>query len=99
MANLGKLFSPRPQWFAGSIPAAGLTNYYFYWKGLKMKYSGAFEELRTQMDFSRNFYTLSLSEQGIVHETAKQHGYRKPKNANGSLARYFFALLKRRFTN
>ena len=32
-----------------------------------------------------------------LSELAKDSGYRKPKNANGSTARYFFNLLQRRY--
>ena len=49
--------------------------------------------------FDLDFHQQSLSSQGLLHDLAKDNGYRRPKNANGSLARYFFALLNRRYGN
>jgi len=40
---------------------------------------------------TRDFHTLSFGEQSELAELAKQCGYRKPRNANGSRARYFAA--------
>jgi len=37
------------------------------------------------------FHTLSFGEQGELADLAKQCRYRKPRNANGSTARYFAA--------
>ncbi len=46
--------------------------------------------------FREDFHTLDgLKVQAILDE-AKAHGYRRPKNANGSTARYFFEAVKRR---
>lgn len=42
-----------------------------------------------------NYYTLRFSDQDMLADTAKIVGYRKPKNANGSLSRYFFEYLKK----
>ena len=61
-------------------------------------YTQAYNQLSNDgIKFSNDFFQLSSSSQGIIHDTAKNFGYRKPKDANGSLARYFFALLKRRY--
>lgn len=43
----------------------------------------------------KDFCTLSSSEVGRVLEAADAWKYRKPKNANGSRGRYFYALLNR----
>lgn len=42
-----------------------------------------------------DFHALRSEQvEGILH-WAKAYGYREPKNANGSKARYFFAMLQR----
>lgn len=46
-----------------------------------------------------DFYTLSSIQVDRVLTWAKAYGYRKPKNANGSTARYFFYLLQRHAIN
>jgi len=43
----------------------------------------------------KDFYQLSSSEVERVLAAADEHKYRKPRNANGSRARYFFAALQR----
>lgn len=43
-----------------------------------------------------NFFTLSASKVTELLEVADAVGYRKPRNANGSRGRYFFAHLQRR---
>jgi hypothetical protein len=50
------------------------------------------------IDIHANFHTLSSSQVGVIVELAKDCGYRKPKNANGSTGRYYFAALKRATT-
>lgn len=42
-----------------------------------------------------NFYALPASKVDALLEVADAVGYRKPKNANGSRGRYFFAKLQR----
>lgn len=42
-----------------------------------------------------NFHTLSSAQVERLQDAAKQYRYSKPKNANGSTARYFFAMLQR----
>jgi len=42
-----------------------------------------------------DFYTLSSAEVEKLLEQADREKYRKPKNANGSRARYFYAKLER----
>jgi hypothetical protein len=43
-----------------------------------------------------NFFTVPTSKIGALLEVADAVGYRKPRNANGSRGRYFFAYLKRK---
>jgi len=47
------------------------------------------------IDLRRDFFTLSAGDVESVIEAANAHKYRKPRNANGSRARYFFAFLQR----
>jgi len=47
------------------------------------------------INFSKDFYTLNSSEQVRLAELAKMQGYRKPKNAPGSLARMYFYHLQK----
>jgi hypothetical protein len=49
------------------------------------------------IDIHANFHTLPSSQVCVIVELARQQGYRKPKNANGSTGRYFFAALQRRY--
>ena len=42
------------------------------------------------IDFSEDFHTLHSSKVDLLVEAAKVCGYRKPSNASGSTARYFF---------
>lgn len=42
-----------------------------------------------------NFHALSSAQVERLLDAAKQYRYRKPKNANGSTARCFFAMLQR----
>lgn len=51
--------------------------------------------MTTQLDLSKDFFTLSHSEVQVVLDLAKAAKYRKHKNANGSTARYYFARLQR----
>lgn len=44
---------------------------------------------------STDFHTLSWDQLDAVLEAADKYHYRKPTNANGSRARYFFAYLCR----
>ena len=45
------------------------------------------------MDFNQDFHKYSMRFGTELTEAAKECGYRQPKNANGSLARYFFYYL------
>lgn len=47
------------------------------------------------IDFNADFFTLPSSQQLALADAAKRAGYRKPRTANGSTARYFFAYLTR----
>lgn len=47
------------------------------------------------IDLSADFHALPASTVCRVLEAADSVKYRKPKNANGSRGRYFFARLKR----
>ena len=49
----------------------------------------------TQIDTSKDFHTLSSREVEAVLAEADRQKYRKPKNASGSRARYFFQKLQR----
>jgi hypothetical protein len=51
--------------------------------------------MTTQIDLSKDFHELSTAEVEIVLDEADRCKYRKPNNANGSRARYFFAKLQR----
>ena len=46
------------------------------------------------ISLSANFHTLSSSKVSALLEVADLMKYRKPKNANGSRGRYFFAYLQ-----
>lgn len=48
------------------------------------------------IELGKNFYTLSASEVCKVLDAADFVRYRKPRNANGSRGRYFYALLNRK---
>ena len=43
----------------------------------------------------QDFYTLRESQVDALHEAADEAKYQKPKNANGSRARYFHDKLQR----
>lgn len=47
------------------------------------------------IDIEQDFFTLSFFQVLILIEMAKMQRYYKPKNANGSRARYYFAALQR----
>lgn len=51
------------------------------------------------IDPSRDFFTLSASEVERVLDAANEWKYRRPKNANGSRGRYFYAALQRALTD
>lgn len=57
--------------------------------------SAGYSGYSTQIDTSRDFHTLSSSEVEQVLAEADRQKYRKPKNASGSRARYFYAKLQR----
>lgn len=42
------------------------------------------------INFSSDFHSLSHSQQSLIAEVARKAGYRKPRTASGSTARYFF---------
>lgn len=46
-------------------------------------------------ELNADFHTLDSTQVNRVIMEADQYGYRKPKNANGSRARYFFAFVQR----
>lgn len=50
---------------------------------------------RLEIKRGENVYKLPLSKLGELADEAKKHGYRKPKNANGSTGRYFHDHLQR----
>jgi hypothetical protein len=49
---------------------------------------------RAGISLHANFFTLNNSQVVDLIEVADQMGYKKPKNANGSRDRYFFAYLQ-----
>lgn len=48
------------------------------------------------LESRHDFHTLSSGEVEHLLEYANAHSYRKPRNANGSRARYWFNYLRRR---
>ena len=52
--------------------------------------------LRHHIDLSKDFFTLAADEVGQILDAANEWRYRKPRHANGSRGRYFFAYLQRR---
>jgi hypothetical protein len=46
-------------------------------------------------ELNADYHTLNSNQVDRVLAEAKLYGYRKPKNANGSKARYFFAFVQR----
>jgi hypothetical protein len=48
------------------------------------------------IDPRADFHALSSSQVEVILEQARYSGYRKPKNANGSRARYFFYAVQRK---
>lgn len=49
------------------------------------------------IDLEADFHSLSSSQVGKLVELAKATGYRRPANANGSLAQYYFDALYRQW--
>ncbi|MDD4984320.1 MAG: hypothetical protein PHQ43_00825 [Dehalococcoidales bacterium] len=47
------------------------------------------------LNLRNDYFVLSSSEVDKVLGIAKVYGYRKPKSANGSTARYFWAFMQR----
>ena len=47
-------------------------------------------------ELNADYHTLDSNQVHRVVMEARQYGYRKPKNANGSTGRYFFAFVQRR---
>jgi hypothetical protein len=43
-----------------------------------------------------DFHALTSSQVEVILEQARLSGYRKPKNANGSKARYYFYAVQRK---
>tara|TARA_Y100000310_G_scaffold330958_2_gene403651 strand:+ start:1183 stop:1398 length:216 start_codon:yes stop_codon:yes gene_type:complete len=55
----------------------------------------AYEWRSTGIDLNEDFHRLSSDKVETILADAKSLGYRQPKNANGSRARYFFYAVKR----
>lgn len=55
------------------------------------------EAIASGVDFDSGFFMQPSSKIAIIVDLAKAHGYRKPKQANGSTGRYFFKLLQRQY--
>ena len=49
------------------------------------------------IDYRADFHTLDTSQVQAIVDVAAECGYRKPKNASGSTARYFLAAVARKF--
>lgn len=63
----------------------------------KRDYSSAFSAaVSGGVLFDQDYFQQGHAAQILLADLAKSFGYRKPKNANGSTSRYFFALLNRR---
>lgn len=57
-------------------------------------YSLAIDDaIKQGVDFHRDFFAQNIG--GLCAELARNSGYRKPRNANGSTGRYFFARMQR----
>jgi hypothetical protein len=52
---------------------------------------------REGIDINADFHALPSSKADVLVSMAKEHKYRKPANANGSTARYYFAALQRAY--
>lgn len=69
---------------------------------MKPRYAqGARTEARAALtlinaELGQDFHTLSAEQVDRILKLADHHRYRKPKNANGSRARYYYQLLQRR---
>lgn len=50
---------------------------------------------RIEATAETDFHKLSSGQVGIVLTFADKHNYRKPRGANGSRGRYFFAYVQR----
>lgn len=53
------------------------------------------EAIRRGADFETDYHAQGIDL--LMASLAKAHGYRKPKQANGSTGRYFFQLLQRQY--
>lgn len=63
---------------------------------MAVHYASVAEKLNSVgIDISQNFFTLSFFQVSELVEMAISQRYYKPKNANGSRARYYFAALQR----
>lgn len=63
---------------------------------MAVSYSGALQYLDANgIDIGQDFFTLSFFQVSALVEMARLQRYYKPKNANGSRARYYFAALQR----
>lgn len=51
---------------------------------------------RCTIDPETDFHALAVEHVANLLITADEYGYRKPKNANGSRGRYWYAYLQRR---
>lgn len=63
---------------------------------MAVSYSEALQYLDANgIDIGQDFFTLSFFQVAALVEMAKIQRYYKPKNANGSRARYYFVALQR----
>lgn len=65
---------------------------------MAVNYTAVSGQLNTSgIDITADFHTLHSSQVRMLGYLAKTQGYRMPKDANGSLARYYFAALVRQY--
>ena len=77
----------------GSIPMRVLKFDIMKITNQKKEIIARFEKMG--IDFNQDFHKYSFRFGTELTEAAKECGYRQPKNANGSLARYFFYHLQK----
>jgi hypothetical protein len=51
---------------------------------------------RWNVSLGQDFHTLKRSQVDLILADADRERYKKPENANGSRARYFYSLIQRR---
>lgn len=63
---------------------------------MTVSYENASGQLNSAgIKIKQDFFTLRSEQIHVLLDLAKVQGYKKPKNANGSKARYYYAALQR----